>query len=139
VSARRRHFGHVRRFASGRYQGAYWHEGRRHVAPRTFNSRADANAFLDAVSDFRQSPVMVRSWYADLAAQTPGVARSSYRLLKVIFNTAISGNLILMNPCRVKGGGTDRVTDWRIPEVNQFTALTQAMPDQYRAAVIVAA
>ena len=83
--------------------------------------------------------VHVRSWYADLPAQTPGVARSAYRLLKAIFNTAISDDLILKNPCRVKGGGADRVTERRIPDVNQVTALTQSMPEQYRAAVIVAA
>ena len=185
----------MRRFASGRYQAAYWHEGRRHVAPTTFQSKADANAFLDAVSasigrgdwvdpelgriafgdysdlwlaqrtDIRDrtkeyygwlitnrlvptfgqrelskiTPVMVRSWYADLAAQTPGVARSAYRLLKAIFNTAITDDLILKNPCRVKGGGTDRVTERRIPDVNQVATLTQAMPERYRAAVIVAA
>ncbi len=195
MTGRRRHFGHVRRFASGHYQAAYWHEGRRHVAPTTFNTRADANAFLDSIStdihrgdwvdpelgritfasyaelwlaqrtDIRArtkeyygwlisnrlvphfgrqelakiTPVHVRAWYADLAADTPGVARSAYRLLKAIFNTAITDDLILKNPCRVKGGGTDRVTERRIPDVNQVAALTQAMPEQYRAAVIVAA
>jgi integrase len=82
---------------------------------------------------------MVRSWYADLADQTPGVARSAYRPLKAIFNTSITDDLILKNPCRVKGGGTDRVTERPIPDVNQVAALTQAMPAQYRAAVIVAA
>ncbi len=79
------------------------------------------------------------AWYAELAAQTPGVARSAYRLLKAIFNTAILDDLILKNPCRVKGGGTDRLTERRIPDVNQVAVLTQAMPEQYRAAVIVAA
>ena len=163
--------------------------------PTTFHQKADANAFLDAVSasigrgdwvdpelgrisfaryaelwlaqrtDIRArtkeyygwlitnrlvptfgqrelakiTPVHVRAWYADLAGQTPGVARSAYRLLKAIFNTAITDDLILKNPCRVKGGGTDRVTERRIPDVNQVAALTQAMPEQYRAAVIVAA
>ncbi len=195
MTGRRRHFGNVRRFPSGRYQAAYWFDGRRHVAPTTFASKADANAFLDAVSasigrgdwidpelgrisfahyadlwlaqrsDIRPrtreqygllienklkpafgqqelakiTPVHVRSWYADLAGQTPGVARSAYRLLKAIFNTAILDDLIVKNPCRVKGGGTDRVTDRRIPNVDQVAALTQWMPEQYRAAVIVAA
>jgi integrase len=191
----RRHFGHVRRFKSGRYQATYWQEGRHHAAPRTFETKSEANAFLDAMSasihrgdwidpefgrisfggyasmwlaqrtDIRPrtkeyygwlitkrlrpafgekelakiTPVMVRSWYADLAAQTPGVARSAYRVLKAIFNTAISDDLILKNPCRVKGGATDRVVERRIPDVKQVTALTNAMPEQYRAAVVVAA
>jgi integrase len=39
----------------------------------------------------------------------------------------------------VKGGGTDRVTDRRIPNVDQVAALTQSMPDEYRVAVTLAA
>ncbi len=195
MTGRRRHFGNVRRFPSGRYQAAYWYDGRRHIAPMTFASKADANAFLDAVSasigrgdwidpelgrisfaryadlwlaqrtDIRPrtreqygllienklkpafgqrelakiTSVHVRSWYADIAAQTPGSARNAYRLLKAIFNTAILDDLIVKNPCRVKGGGTDRVTDRRIPNVDQVAALTQSMPEQYRAAVTLAA
>lgn len=160
MTGRRRHFGNVRRFPSGRYQAAYWYDGRRHIAPMTFATKADANAFLDAVSasigrgdwidpelgrisfaryaelwlaqrtDIRPrtheqyallienklkpvfgerelakiTPLHVRSWYADVAAQTPGAARSAYRLLKAIFNTAILDDLIVKNPCRVKGG-----------------------------------
>jgi integrase len=195
MTGRRRHFGNVRRFPSGRYQAAYWYDGRRHVAPTTFASKADANAFLDSVSasigrgdwidpelgrisfaryaelwlaqrtDVRprtreqygllianklkpafgqqelakMTSVHIRSWYADIAAQTRGSARSAYRLLKAIFNTAILDDLIVKNPFRVKGGGTDRVADRRIPNVDQVAALTQSMPEQYRAAVTLAA
>jgi integrase len=85
------------------------------------------------------TPLLVRSWYADIAVKTPGTARSAYRLLKAIFNTAILDDLILKNPCRVKGGGTDRVTERRIPNVDQVAALTLFMPEQYRAAVTLAA
>jgi integrase len=60
-------------------------------------------------------------------------------LLKAIFNTAILDDLIVKNPCRVKGGGTDRVVDRRIPNVDQVAALTLSMPEQYRAAVTLAA
>ena len=195
VTANRRHFGNVRRLPSGLYQASYWHDGRRHIAPRPSRSEADANAFLDAASaairrgdwidpelgrisfaryadlwlaqrtDIRPrtreqyellirnklkpafghhelakvTPLHVRSWYADIAAKTPGSARSAYRLLKAIFNTAILDDLIVKNPCRVKGGGTDRVTERRIPNVDQVAALTQSMPEQYRAAVTLAA
>lgn len=50
MTAGRRHFGNVRRFASGQYQASYWRDGRRHIAPKTFTSKADAYAFLDSVS-----------------------------------------------------------------------------------------
>jgi hypothetical protein len=160
MTGNRRHFGSVRKLPSGLFQASYWHDGLRHIAPNTFNQRADANAFLDATSaairrgdwidpelgrisfaryadlwltqrtDIRPrtreqyellienrlkpafgsrelakvSSVDVRSWYSDVAARTPGAARSAYRLLKAIFNTAILDDLIVKNPCRVKGG-----------------------------------
>jgi len=85
------------------------------------------------------TPVHVRSWYAELAQETPGVARSAYRLLRAIFNTAIHDDLILKNPCRVKGAGTDQAIERKVPTVTQVAALTQAVPEQYRAAVILAA
>jgi hypothetical protein len=47
---KRRHFGHIRRFTSGRYQATYWQDGHHHAAPRTFETKAEANAFLDAMS-----------------------------------------------------------------------------------------
>jgi hypothetical protein len=47
---KRRHFGNVRRFSSDSYQAAYWHGRRRHVAPQTFETKSEANAFLDAMS-----------------------------------------------------------------------------------------
>lgn len=43
---RRRQFGCVRRLPSGRYQAFYFHEGRRHRAPQTYQTKADANAWL---------------------------------------------------------------------------------------------
>ena len=45
----RRQFGSVRKMGSGKWQAAYWHQGRRHVAPITFNFKADASAYLSKV------------------------------------------------------------------------------------------
>lgn len=50
MTGNRRHFGSVRKLQSGLYQASYWHDGRRHIAPKTFTQKAEANAFLDAVS-----------------------------------------------------------------------------------------
>jgi integrase len=85
------------------------------------------------------TPVNVRAWYAGLAEATPGVAHSAYRVLRAIFNTAIQDDLIVKNPCRVKGGGSDKTAERTVLTVAQVAALTQAMPEQYRAAVILAA
>jgi len=85
------------------------------------------------------TPVQVRAWYAELAQATPGVAHSACRVLRAIFNTAIQDDLIVKNPCRVKGGGSDKSAERTVPTVAQVAALTQAMPEQYRAAVVLAA
>jgi integrase len=74
-----------------------------------------------------------------IAAETPGVARSAYRVLRAIFNTAIQDDMIIKNPCRVKGAGTDRAAERTVPTVEQVATLTLAMPEQYRAAVVFAA
>ncbi len=42
----KRTFGSTRKLPSGRYQASYWHEGIRYTGPKTFDSKADANAFL---------------------------------------------------------------------------------------------
>jgi integrase len=39
-------FGNVRKLPSGRLQASYWHEGRRYTAPSTFDTKADADAWL---------------------------------------------------------------------------------------------
>jgi len=72
--SRRRHFGSVRRFSSGRYQASYWHEGRRIVAPGTFKFKADALAYLGLVeTDMRRGvwrePMAERLTVAELAAE----------------------------------------------------------------------
>jgi hypothetical protein len=67
------------------------------------------------------------------------VARSAYRVLRAIFNTAIQDDLMIKSPCRVKGAGTDRSAERTVPTVEQVALLTLAMPEQYRAAVVLAA
>ena len=39
-------FGNAQKLPSGRWQGRYWHEGRRHTSPSTFGTKADADAWL---------------------------------------------------------------------------------------------
>ncbi len=45
----RREFGSVRKLGSGRWQAGYWHDGARHVAPRTFSSKGEASTWLSTV------------------------------------------------------------------------------------------
>ncbi len=46
MASRRSTFGTARKLPSGRYQASYWYEGRRHLAEGTFDSKADADAWL---------------------------------------------------------------------------------------------
>jgi integrase len=51
----KRTFGSTRKLPSGRYQASYWHEGERYTGPRTFDTKADANAFLsETETDLRK-------------------------------------------------------------------------------------
>src|SRR5208282_6424831 len=81
----------------------------------------------------------VRSWYALTSARTPGAAASAYRLLRAIFNTAVTDELVARSPCRIRGAGADRSKERQIPTVAQVEALMQAMPAKLRAAVVLAA
>jgi integrase len=45
----RRHFGSIRKLPSGRYQAAYWHKDQHHLAPATFPTKADAQAWLSGI------------------------------------------------------------------------------------------
>lgn len=195
MSANRRHFGNVRKLPSGRWQASYWWEGARHIADRTFRTKADAQLFLDGVSatilrgqwvdpnagrirfrDYalewltqrtdlrplsrdqyaslirnhlgpafgdlelaRISAGQVRAWYAVTSARRPGAATSAYRLLRAIFNTAVTDELVTRNPCRIRGAGADRAKERQIPTVAQVDALMLAMPAKLRAAVVLAA
>ncbi len=64
--ARRRDFGSIRRLPSRKYQASYWHEGRRHAAPRTFDTKADANAWLSTV----QASILRGGWVDPDAGKT---------------------------------------------------------------------
>lgn len=39
-------FGNVRKLPSGRYQASYWHQGKRYTGPKTYDTKADADAWL---------------------------------------------------------------------------------------------
>jgi integrase len=81
---------------------------------------------------------MVRTWNAKLSKSTPGQAVSAYRLLRAILNTAVDDDVISRNPCRVKGAGSDRAPERVPPTLDEVRALTNAMPDKLKLAVVLA-
>jgi integrase len=87
------------------------------------------------------TPVAVRTWHAGLAEVTGPTRRAhAYGLLRTILATAVTDDIIDANPCRIRGAGTTkRAKPIRPATLDEIAAITEAMPDRYQAAVLVAA
>ena len=84
---------------------------------------------------------VVRGWYAELSCdEGPGQATAArcYRLLRTIMNTAVTDELMVKNPCQVKGAGVERSPECPIATVPQAQALADASGPRFRAAVLLA-
>jgi integrase len=86
------------------------------------------------------TPPDVRTWNASMAKQTGPTARAhAYGLLRTLLNTAVADELIMANPCRVRGGGSARrVKRIKPASLAELGALTAAMPDRLRLMVLFA-
>jgi len=90
----------------------------------------------------RITPSIVRSWYSELNGDGgPGHATAArcYRLLRTIMNTAVTDELVVKNPCQVKGAGAERSPERPIATVPQVHALAGAIGPRFRTAVLLAA
>ena len=66
-------------------------------------------------------------------------AAQAYRLLHAIFESAVKDGLIQVNPCQINGVSQTRAPE-RVPaSTSELRAITEAMPERYRAAVLIAA
>ncbi|HZU80056.1 MAG TPA: tyrosine-type recombinase/integrase [Acidimicrobiales bacterium] len=101
---------------------------RRHLLP-AFGDQPLASVSSSAVA----------RWHTALKVKHPGAAASSYRLLRAIFATAVRDEKLVRSPCRVPSGATDRAAERPMLTVAQVDALTDAMPAELRAAVVLAA
>lgn len=94
---------------------------------------------FDDVPLRRITTTMVDQWWSDLDTG-PTMKAHAYSLLRTILNTALSRDLIIANPCRIRGAGASRpahkVKPATLPELASAAA---AMPDQYRLMVVLAA
>ncbi len=86
------------------------------------------------------TPGRVRSWRAGLL--DAGVGRVTvakcYRLLRAILNTAVDDDLLRKNPCRIKGAGVEPTPERPVATPAQVHALAAAMPERWRALVLLA-
>jgi len=83
----------------------------------------------------RLDPGEVRRWHATLLrGSSPKMAPKAYRLLRSILATAVDDEVIVKNPCRIRGAGVERSSEQRVASLPQLYAVADAVPDRYRAA-----
>lgn len=82
----------------------------------------------------------VRSWRSDLLANgvSPTTTAKAYRLLRAVLATAVDDELIVRNPCRIKGASSEPTPERPVATVRQVFAIADQMPDHLRALVLLA-
>jgi integrase len=87
------------------------------------------------------SPSQVRAWHAGLVAAGEGstTPAKAYRLLRAVCNTAVADELILRNPCQVRGAGQEHSPERQPPTTAEVSALADAIEDRYRLLILLAA
>lgn len=87
------------------------------------------------------TPAAVREWHAALKGKTgPTMRAHACGLRRTIMNTAVADEVILANPCRVRGGGqVKRAKTIRPASLPELEALTKALPGRYRLMALLAA
>ncbi|MEU7764544.1 site-specific integrase [Nocardia sp. NPDC049190] len=87
------------------------------------------------------TPPVVRSWHAKATAGTGGKTSiaQSYRFLRTVMNCAVRDQAIAVNPCSIKGAGSDRAKERTVASPAQVAELVEKITPRYRAAVLLAA
>lgn len=86
------------------------------------------------------TPGMVREWHAGLDSSKPTMRAHAYGLLRTMLGTAVTDELLLANPCRIRGAGrAKRARDIQPASLQELAALVQAVPARYEAMVLMAA
>lgn len=81
----------------------------------------------------------VREWWADLDTG-PAAKADAYNLLRGILNSAVDDEILAANPCRIRSAGVKRRAKViRVATLDELDAIVEAMPDQLRPLVQLAA
>lgn len=117
----------------------------RDLKPRT---RGDYRKLLDrailpALGDVpldKLTPTTVRNWHASLDPKKATWRAHAYSLLRAIYSTAVTDDLVSANPCRVRGAGQAKKRHTtRVASLGELEVIVGAVPDRYRAMVLLAA
>jgi integrase len=124
-----------------------WVRQNRSLAPRTRELyegflRNHLIPDLGHVELGRLSTSTVRSWWATMPSKGEAGASTAakvYRFLRAILNTAVEDELIVKNPCVIKGAGSESPAERPFATPSQVDALAGAMPSELRLLVVFAA
>ena len=82
----------------------------------------------------------VRDWHSNTGTKTPTLRAHCYGLLRTVMSTALSDGKIRASPCVIRGAGSSRrVHKIRPASLDEIGVITQEMPQQYQAMVLLAA
>ena len=86
-------------------------------------------------------PELWRTWHASACAEHPGSTQpgKAFRLGRAILNTAVDDEKLRVNPCRVKGAGTENAPERPVATPAQVFAIAEAIDEDYRVLVLLAA
>jgi integrase len=126
---------------------ARWILERPGLAPRTTALyegllRLHLDPELGGVDLVDLTPARIRSWRKGLLDRGAGpvTVAKCYRLLRSVLNTAVEDDeLIRRNPCRIKGAGAEASPERPVATPGQVLDLVDAMPERWRALVLLAA
>jgi integrase len=122
---------------------ARWLELRPELAPKTVELYQSLLRIhlLPALGDLSLADLTttrIRSWHASSLRRT---SRSNtakcYRLIRAMLNTAIEDDLILKNPCRIKGASSERSAERPVATVAEVQALVDAIEPRLRLMVLL--
>jgi len=94
---------------------------------------------LGEVALGKLTPSLIRSWHAEISrVGSPTPVRQSYSLLRAMLATAVVDEVILRNPCVIKGAGVSRAAERPVATIPDVLALAEAVPARYRAFILTA-
>lgn len=124
-----------------------WYATKLHLRPSTqhiYRTLLDRHI----LPTFRDLPVGsittldVQMWISDRHRNTRMGANSvakTYKVVRAVMESALDAGLILRNPCRVKGAGTERLPEMRCATVEEVAAIAQVVEPRWHALILLAA
>jgi hypothetical protein len=121
-----------------------WLSRQGHLGPRTAELyRYLLRDYLSPTFKGRQMSAItmsqVTSWHQELVGCRPKVAPKAYRLLAQVMRAAVADGYIVKSPVAVTGAARERVVKRPIPTVAEVDALADAVPENFRAMVLLGA